>query len=285
MTNFTFHPLSEIFPLIEGAEFDELVADIKANGLRENIWLYEGQILDGRNRYRACRKARVEPDYTVYNGSDPAGLVVSLNLKRRHLTTSQRAMIASEIATLPAHRPKNNPANLPTYSPGVSQSDAAKLLNVSDRSVRSAKAVREHAPPETVAAVERGEMSVTAAAKTLPKEHKNGPSPAAMAYVGRIATGTTTKKEREAFRRRYGWQFDLERGINAIVQMPMSGAEYAESIPETMIDPIRDLVRPAAEWLDEFAQHWRYDDDASRGDKKGIDGPCRPRGVHAGRSG
>jgi ParB-like chromosome segregation protein Spo0J len=55
-----FHPLANLFPLIEGAEFEELVADVKAHGVREPIWLLDGQILDGRNRYRAAQVASVE---------------------------------------------------------------------------------------------------------------------------------------------------------------------------------------------------------------------------------
>jgi hypothetical protein len=54
MTNLTFHPLANVFPLLEGEELDALVADIQASGLCEPVWLYEDQILDGRNRYCAC---------------------------------------------------------------------------------------------------------------------------------------------------------------------------------------------------------------------------------------
>jgi len=53
---YSFHPLAEVFPLLEGHEFQALIDDIAAHGVREAVWLYDGQILDGRNRYRACEQ-------------------------------------------------------------------------------------------------------------------------------------------------------------------------------------------------------------------------------------
>ena len=69
-----FHPLAEMLPLVQGAEFDRLVADIAEQGLLNPITLYQGKVLDGRNRERACRAAGVEPRYVEFEGKDPGSI-------------------------------------------------------------------------------------------------------------------------------------------------------------------------------------------------------------------
>lgn len=172
MNKYEFHPLANIFPLIEGQAYDDLKADIFKHGVRETIWLYEGKILDGRNRYRAaCELNLPFVGFKVFDGDDAAAFVVSLNLHRRHLDESQRGMVAVRLANL-KNGQKASSANL--QSTAVSQADAADMLNVSTRTVASAKKVIEEAPQEVVQAVERGAMSVSLAAKVaaLPEADK-----------------------------------------------------------------------------------------------------------------
>lgn len=164
-----FHPLANLFPMMMDKELAVLAEDIKTNGQQIPIYLCDGKILDGRNRFRACEMVEVEPKIEQFTGTDPLAFVVSMNLKRRHLNESQRAMIAAKIANMPSHRPDHNSANLQT-----SVSAAATLLNVSDRTVHHAKSVQEHAAKPIIEAVERGEVSVSDAASivNLPKSEQ-----------------------------------------------------------------------------------------------------------------
>jgi hypothetical protein len=159
MAALEFHELAGLFPMMTGDDAKALGDDIKANGLHEPIIMFQEKILDGRNRYLECIRVGVKPTFRPYLGDDPTAFVISLNLKRRHLDESQRAMVASTLANMPPHRPDDKSANLRT-----SQAKAAKRLTVSPRSVSAAKAVRRDAIPDVVDAVEQGKVSVSAAA-------------------------------------------------------------------------------------------------------------------------
>jgi hypothetical protein len=88
------HKIAGLFPQFVGEGFDALVESVREVGLIFPIWLYEGQILDGRARYRACLKAGVQPEFRSYTGTDPIAFSLSMNLHRDQLTEGQRAFVA-----------------------------------------------------------------------------------------------------------------------------------------------------------------------------------------------
>jgi hypothetical protein len=135
ITPYKFHKLCTIFPRCTDEELQLLVSDIRENGLHVPITLYEGKILDGRNRYLACQMLNREPDYVQCAGKDPLSFVVSQNLCRRHLSESQRAMVAAAIIEL--QRDDDGRSE-------ITVAQAAKQLNVSERSVyHAAKVIHE----------------------------------------------------------------------------------------------------------------------------------------------
>lgn len=172
MEKLEFHEYANIFPLIKGPEFEGLKKDIKENGLIDPVILYEGKILDGRNRYLACGEVGVKPDFTEFEGVDPLSYVISLNLHRRHLNESQRAMVAARMANLTqadAARIKHDAtANLQSQT----RAEAAEKLSVSERSVNTAKKVQSQCIPEVIEKVEQGALAVSAAAEIAKEEPK-----------------------------------------------------------------------------------------------------------------
>ena len=190
---YDFHELALLFPLMEGPAFDELVADIKANGLQQAITLLDGRILDGRNRFRACEAAGIEPKFKTYEGGDPLRFIVSANLQRRHLDTGQRAMIAARLANLHDGQRADYAAASQICKP-VTQAQAAELMNVSPRSVAHAKTVQEHGSPELQKAVDAGETSPSRAAFEITETQKRIADP----YVtksGKLKTSDERRAE------------------------------------------------------------------------------------------
>jgi hypothetical protein len=163
---YAFHPLADLFPLIEGREFEDLVADIKANGLIEDIVLFDGMILDGRNRYRACMAAGVPP--ITYNAdkwiADPAAFVISANIRRRHLNREQRGELLIKIIAA---------------APEKSDRQIAKSIGVDHKTIGAARA--------------KGEQlgSVPQLESTLGADGKSRKRP----VVGRMSSATEAHEE------------------------------------------------------------------------------------------
>ena len=164
-----FHPAANLFPLMEESALGELAADIAAYGLREPIWRHrDGRIIDGRNRWLACAKVGVTCHGHTYQYDDDSivPFVISHNLHRRHLTTAQRAAIAADLATMPKGQKKSDRPD------GLSQSEAANLFNVSVKSIKRAKVLKEVAP-EIHERVKSGAISAREVAATI-RERNNG---------------------------------------------------------------------------------------------------------------
>lgn len=164
------HKLSGLLPEMSEKEFTDLVADIDANGQQDPIILFDGAILDGRHRWRACEKLGIKPKTEVFEGdySSARNFVFSRNLYRRHLSESQRAMLAADTVTSTVGG--GHSANLQNGK--MTASDAAKAFKVSTRSVNTARKIKKKGTRALANAVKSGKLKVSKAAAIadLPKE-------------------------------------------------------------------------------------------------------------------
>ena len=163
--DYPVHSVSELFPAMDAESYAALKDDIAAHGQAEPIVLWKKQLIDGRHRLRACKELGIKPIVVDMSASDdPLAYVISHNLHRRHLTESQRAMVAAKIATMKVGD------NQHTENEGLqicrpSAKKAAAALNVSARSVGNAKQVLEHGAKAVQKAVEQGKLAVSTAAE------------------------------------------------------------------------------------------------------------------------
>lgn len=227
---FEVHPAADAYPMIDGEEFDKLVDSVKSNGLREPIILNHDRtvLVDGRNRFRACEAAGVDPVFETlgahYDELKILNLIVDRNERRRDLNAGQKAMVALALEPMfakaaKAGRPignaaspkvtdsENTPADLRELSEWVeprarhdreSAARAAKVVGASGRAVQQAKAVVRDAP-DLAAKVRAGEIALDAADRqrkqriaAMPKPEP-APKPASVMLTLRTHTGDEVK--------------------------------------------------------------------------------------------
>jgi hypothetical protein len=169
-----FHPMVNHFPLLEGEEYEALKQDIqKNNRCFESIKLYQKKILDGRNRYKICTELGVNfTKKDLPDSTDPLAFVLSANLHRRHLTKSQRAVIALDFLPLLESQAKERQQSrlkkgetlsdrpiLDERDKGRSDAQAAKALCISHSYVADIKAISKK-KPDLIDRIRRGEITI-----------------------------------------------------------------------------------------------------------------------------
>ena len=169
------HPICLLVPSADEDELQDLTDDIRAHGLIDPIVLFEGMILDGRNRAAACERAGVAPRYVHFGGGreDALILVISHNLKRRHLTKQAIADTLVEAEDFNLHYELGEPATHPDIKMSAqttktaSSRELAKAAGgaVSREMINATRKVKEKAEPELREAVRRGRIGVQDAAR------------------------------------------------------------------------------------------------------------------------
>ena len=188
-----YHPIADVWPMMQEDQLQELAADIKKNGLIQPVWLYQGMILDGRNRWAACKIAGVDPKTKEYTGDEPTCFAVSLNDKRRHMNKGSLAAVAAELepffaedakrrqkehgGTAPG-KPKTLGEKIPQVFPQPEKpternpkatEEAAKSVGVNHRYVSDAKRVKQEAP-EVFERLKAGKITLQDAKREVAKK-------------------------------------------------------------------------------------------------------------------
>lgn len=258
------HPIAALFPMLAEDELEEMAADIKARGLLQDIVLDQhGRVLDGRNRYEACARAEVEPRFTTYDGDDPDGYALAVNIARRHLTKGQQAMIAARARSVSEQSIRS----------------VAERSGVTATRVGVAVTVLEHAP-DLADAVVAGAMGLDEAYR-IARENKTKADSAEAQLVrlraedpelaDKVVEGELTIVGAWAERKARAAEEERQRRVAthllceivpalAQTQGTATFARYdsSEALPGRAVT--RDVIARAAAALDEMARTWKERD-------------------------
>ena len=181
------HPIADVWPMMDEAKLAELADDIRKNGQLVPVWLYDGKILDGRNRWAACQIAGVEPKAKEYTGDEPTAFAVSLNDRRRHMNKGSLAAVAAELEPHFAEDAKRRqqkagkehgrgqkvvekvPQPLDAKPSPKAREEAAKSVGVNDRYVSDAKKVKTESP-EVFERLKAGKITLQDAKREVAKK-------------------------------------------------------------------------------------------------------------------
>lgn len=154
--NFPLHPLCTVWQPMSDVDFDRFVATAKRLGgiFNNPATVWNGEILDGRNRQAVCQKVGCRFEYREFRGDYEAARdwVLSMNFNRRHMSASQRAMMVANLAEVDK---RNN------YGDGGKREQVATVAKVSRCTADAAIKLKKSGDEETIERVLKGETTLS----------------------------------------------------------------------------------------------------------------------------
>lgn len=230
-----WHQAACIFPMLPDSELQELANDIRKHGLRDPVVLFQGLVLDGRNRWAACEIAGVKPKTRDFTGSpqDALAFVWSSNVHRRHLNSSQAAIalakreildtqyrkVVEAAREMAAKREDVGKPKPQLAAPSVQRieptKDNSKLIDhklaesagTNRTYINQSRKIVEQAP-QLAAKIERGEMTIPQASTEMRREEK------------RKELSTKTEEVKKAFSAAPLWTLinqDVMDGLQSVI--------------------------------------------------------------------
>jgi ParB-like chromosome segregation protein Spo0J len=181
------HPIADVWPMMDEDKLRELADDIRKNGQLVPVWLCEGKILDGRNRWAACKIAGIEPKTKEYTGDEPTAFAVAMNDRRRHMNKGALAAVAAELEPFFSADAKRRqreagkehgrgqkvmakvPEPIDKKPAAPARKEAAKSVGVGERYVQDAKKVKQEAP-EVFERLKAGKITLQDAKREVAKK-------------------------------------------------------------------------------------------------------------------
>lgn len=204
----SIHPACALWPRPSDEVVREIAEDIKARGLDNPIWLFEGAILDGKTRYEACEMVGVTPRFETYTGNDPVEFVVSQNAKRRHMSQGAMGLIIADLAKLRRGGDRGN-----QYTGGKvvattlanknqTMTNLAEIAGLSRDTLIDCKTLHKKAEPNVIEMVRANQVGIQSAAsfaKNTPRTEQRIATPEIVRKSGyKFRNGSRTKKNEES---------------------------------------------------------------------------------------
>lgn len=252
--------LQALIPPLSIEEKAQLEANLKAEGCREPIIVWDGVIIDGHNRYEICTRLKIEFKISerTFESRDAAKVWMIDNQKgRRNLTDGWKwelQQAKKDILAAKGNKQKVATLKQGNKTPVLSKVDKtethntreelAKELGWSTGKVAMADKVWKHAKPEIKEKVRQGEVSINQAYQEVRKEEKKQKHEEVLHARSDDKARKTAKLKNSLFDVRRG---DFRKVLNDIeaVSLVLTDPPY----PKESLPLWRDLGKWAADSL------------------------------------